>query len=168
MICEEVLGNLNGRLDDRKEVDYVDIELLQEHLGDEYILIVKTDEPNLISAYAECENEFSVLLNDDISAREAVVASDIIIGDYCSQTIEAVITDKPVIFTGIYESEKCALYGADIITQIGAKVAYDTSELIAEISSVDNFENKVYDKFKQKYFNGVSGKSSENIIDCLK
>ena len=148
--------------------DYVDIELLQEHLGDEYILIVKTDEPNLISAYAECENEFSVLLNDDISAREAVVASDIIIGDYCSQTIEAVITDKPVIFTGIYESEKCALYGADIITQIGAKVAYDTSELIAEISSVDNFENKVYDKFKQKYFNGVSGKSSENIIDCLK
>ena len=26
MICEEVLGNLNSGLDDRKEVDYVDIE----------------------------------------------------------------------------------------------------------------------------------------------
>ena len=54
MLVEKVIGNINDEQFKNSNIDYVDIELLQEHLGDEYILIVKTDEPNLFSAYAEC------------------------------------------------------------------------------------------------------------------
>lgn len=149
----------------RSTFDYVDIELLSEHFGDKYILLVKTDEFNLISAYAGSFGDFAILLDDSISAREAVVSSDIIIGDYCSQTVEAVLSVKPIIFTGIYQSAKCEISGADIIPKIGAEVAYDTHELIEKISVIDKFNPEVYKKFTEKYLGGCGQDTAKRIID---
>lgn len=147
--------------------DYIDIDLMRQKLENGYILLIKADEESVISAYAESEGGFAVLLGENISAREAVVASDVVIGDYCSELLEATLANKPIIFTGIYESEKCALDGAEIIAESGAEAAFDTVELIDKILSAEAFDKKVYDKFKKKYFGGADGESSKNIINSL-
>ena len=144
--------------------DYVDIDELRKSFSGEYILLVKADEPELISAYADKNDGFSVLCGEDISAREAVIASDIIIGDYSSQMIEAVLTKKPIVFTGIYESEKVDIRAEDIISQMGACVAFDSYELVEKISGIEKFDSAVYDKFINNYFFIKKEKAAKNII----
>ena len=140
--------------------DYVDIDALREKLSDEYILLVKTDEQNLISAYADSFKDFAVLLDENISAREAIIASDVVIGDYSSQVFEAAIAKKPIIFTGIYETEKSIYYPEEKISELGALIANDTEQLIDKILNIDNFDTKVYENFCDEYLGVTNGKSA--------
>ena len=144
--------------------DFLDIELLKEYLADEFILVVKTDNENIISAYADKNYEFSYLLDDNFSVREAISASDIIVGDYSSILLESAVAEKPIVFTGVYETEKCDIHLSNIIKTLKAPIANDTYDVISNILSVEKFDKMMYDEFIKKYFSGCDGNCAKKIL----
>lgn len=144
--------------------DYIDFKALKESLNDEYILIVKCDEVEFVRDYAKRESSFLYLADENLSERELILSNDIVIGDFSSYIFEAIANNKPVIFTGLYESEKSITSSKKLAEESGAKVADDTYELIGEIKNISEFSPNVYEKFNKKYFSGFDGNSTEKII----
>lgn len=145
--------------------NYIDIDYLQEKIGDEYSLLVKTDDDNMICAFADRNDGFSYLLDENISTREAAVSADVIVGDYQSEIIETMLLNKPIIFTGFYEPEKCEIMPEETIKEMGALVAFDTFDLVSKIKDLENFEALVYDSFKEKYFDGCNKDIVQRILE---
>ncbi|MBQ5590414.1 MAG: CDP-glycerol glycerophosphotransferase family protein, partial [Clostridia bacterium] len=151
----------------RSTFDYVDIDLIKKYLAKDYVLFVKTEEQNLISAYANAQDDFCVLLGEDISAREAIAVSDVIIGDYSSIMVESALCEKPIIFTGIYENAKCEISGAKVAAKMGVQVAADSYELIEKIENSKDFDVDIYKPFVKKYLGKHKECRAENIIKYL-
>ena len=143
--------------------DFVDFKALKEQLSDEYILLIKADDSDFAGCF-ETNDDFAQLLDDNISAREALSCCDVIIGDYSSIILESAILKKPIIFTGVYESEKCCLPLDAINKELKAEIANDTFDLISLISQTDKFSDDTYDEFIGKYFSIEPGKTSAQKI----
>ncbi|MBQ4155857.1 MAG: CDP-glycerol glycerophosphotransferase family protein, partial [Clostridia bacterium] len=84
--------------------DFVDLSVLKNYFANDYILLVKTDDKTLLDSY-KTDDEFVFALDENISAREAIVASDVIIGDYSSIILESTLAQKPIVLTGVYTCE---------------------------------------------------------------
>ncbi len=143
--------------------DFVDFKALKEKLQDEYILLVKCEENDFAGCF-ETNDEFIHLLDDSISAREALICSDVIIGDYSSIMLESAILKKPIIFTGVYEGEKCCLPLDEINQKLNAEIADDTFELVSLISNTTEFDGDVFDEFIAEYFSTDHGKTNAQKI----
>lgn len=155
------------KIDDSKNstFDFVDINLLKQRLADDYILLIKSsEESKFVSLFAD-NNDFCALLDESISVREAICASDIVIGDLSSEIMESFAAEKDVVITGDYKSSKYSEFGSKIAEMLLPFTANDTYELIGMILSVDKQDKSVYSKIAEDYFGGCkNGRSSESII----
>lgn len=144
--------------------DYIDFKALRESLSDEYILVTECDTPKFVRDYAKSESGFVYLADGSMSVRELIIVSDIVIGDFSSYIFEAIANEKPVIFTGLYESEKALVSHKKLASRSGAVVADDSYELISAIKNISAFSSKRYKEFNKKYFSGFKGNTAERII----
>jgi len=142
--------------------DFVDLSVLKNYFANDYILLVKTDDKTLLDSY-KTDDEFVFALDENISAREAIVASDVIIGDYSSIILESTLAQKPIVLTGVYTCEKCEMMPDDMLKNSNIKVANDTNDIV-EFLLDDGFEEDSYDEFINKYLKNANKNCAERII----
>lgn len=141
---------------DNRDYEFLlNVEALQESLGDDYIVISK--EHTFL-------NEHKMIY--DIETQELLLISDCVITDYSSVIFDAVAIDIPVILyctdfdkyqnsRGVYES---------VWMDLEDLVINDIDELIKKIKNID-FSGNVYEKLKRKYcYNNYYQKDLSEII----
>ena len=149
----------------------LEMDKLQEALGDEYILLVRThyfvaDKMNLESYKGFA---FDVSKYDDIA--ELYLISDILITDYSSVFFDFANLRRPILFY-TYDLEKYenVLRGfyIDIHSEVPGPLLKTTDEVIDSIIHIEDLKEEYaskYDEFYDRFCGIEDGNASKRIID---
>ncbi|MDQ0269118.1 CDP-glycerol glycerophosphotransferase (TagB/SpsB family) [Cytobacillus purgationiresistens] len=148
---------------------HLDISLMVEHLGEEYVLLLKlhpavkgqyTLPEHLSDSVIDCSGLFKV--------NDLLFVSDYLITDYSSIPFEYAILEKPMIFFpyDIESYEKERGFWQDYTEFVPGPVAFHTQEII-DILLNQSFDYEEIRKFKEEWNEYSQGKSSENLVNTL-
>ena len=140
----------------------------KKHFEKDYVLLVKTNDKTLFESYKNHNDGFVFVADENISTRQAVLAGDIIIGDFSPEILEATLSQKPIILTGVYTSDKCEVLPEEIIFKTGLCVDNDTNDIVEKIKNADDFDKNSYDEFINEYLNGANKNRTKNVFEFLK
>ena len=150
-------------------MEFLDLQILKEALGDEYFIIM-----NLMPRSKNSTNimeipDFAVNITKNMYLREAIIAADIIIGDYRDTLFEATLTDKPIFITSrdkIDITRKETYFDfEDIIPGVEVRCEED---LISKLHDIEHYDYTNSRNFREKYLTYCDGKSSQRIYDYIK
>ncbi|MDO4383026.1 MAG: CDP-glycerol glycerophosphotransferase family protein [Eubacteriales bacterium] len=157
------------RSKESKYMEFLDLSVLQEALGDEYFVIMNLspkakDSSNIVEIPG-----FAVNVTKKMYLREAIAAADIVIGDYRDALFEATLIDKPVFITSSDKnaiSKKTTYFDyEDIIPGVEVQSEED---LIAKIRAIEHYDYTNSRIFREKYLTYCDGKSSNRVYDYIK
>lgn len=147
--------------------ELLDLAYLKEHLGDEYVILVNTED-NKIANTVNIAG-FAKRLTKRMSIRGQFAVADIIIGDYRDIVFEAILTNKPVFLTSkdypVTGFRKNNLFRYEEFAK--GRVIADAAELVDAIQNIDSYDFAGYHGFKQKYLTYCDGKSSERLYNYM-
>lgn len=157
------------RSEKSKYMEFLDLYMLKEALGDEYFIIMnlmpKSKNSNNISEIPG----FAVNITKNMYLRESIIAADIVIGDYRDTLFEATLTDKPIFVTSrdkIDITKKVTYFDfEDIIPGVEVRCEED---LINKIRDIEHYDYTNSRNFRKKYLTYCDGKSSQRIYDYIK
>lgn len=146
-----------------------DIELLHQHLGEEYVLITKLHPfiNETMHIPKGCE-DFVLDLSHEREINDLLFVTDILITDYSSVCFEASLLNKPMIFFAYdleeYIASRDFYYPYESF--VPGPIARSTGEIL-EIIQNDNFDIEKLQEFKNTFFDHFDGKSTERVVDQL-
>ena len=155
-------------------LEMLDLELLKELIGDEYVVIVRINKGQILH---DTINEldvpnFSKLINTGIGIRELMSTCDIVVGDYNDTFFETPIIRKPAFATTTdYErfiSKSNYSYHINMYDQYQFCPVIKTSyELADHLKNIDNYDFTKMDEFKEKYLTKCDGHSVERLANYI-
>lgn len=159
-----------GRVAKAKTPNVLNLEMLYEAFGDEYVVIMKhhplvRKRPKISE---ELLNNFAVDFTDDMSIESLICVSDICISDYSSLIFEYSLFERPMIFLAhdleTFFDWRGFYYDYDELTP--GPIFSTNEEIIDYISNIDSRFNKqeVID-FRNKFMSACDGHATERIIE---
>ena len=158
-----------GRVVRATTPDEFDLALLQEELGDEYILLQKHHPivkqlPEIPAAYGD----FTQDVTDDFSIEELICVSDICISDYSSLIFEYALFERPMIFFAYDLAEfndwRGFYYDYDEMTP--GPIYTTTEEIVDYIANVNTrFDKEEMHTFREKFMRDCDGQATKRIMD---
>jgi CDP-glycerol glycerophosphotransferase (TagB/SpsB family) len=143
----------------------IDLERIQEKLGEEYVVMYKLH-PSLINT-SLCNNEKVINVNNRDLYRVFSVA-DILITDYSSIVFDFSILEKPMIFytpdLKEYKEERGFYY--DYESFVPGPVCFN-EEAVVEAIKNNNFNMDKVKKLKEGFFDYKDGESTSRIVDHI-
>ena len=160
----------NGQNTAHYNFDKLDLRLMKERLGNEYVLVMKLhpfikDLPVLGEEY----KDFVLDLSHEREINDLLLVSDILITDYSSVCFEYALLNRPMIFF-VYDLEGY-IASRDFYYPYEAFVPgpiVRTSEELVNVITNEAFEVEKLEKFRDKFFDHLDGKSTERVVDLLK
>ena len=145
----------------------LDLKLMQEKLGDEYVVLLRT---HYFIADAVDLTEFEGFAfnfsdYDDIS--ELYLISDYLITDYSSVFFDYANLKRPMLFfTYDLEKYRDILRGfyIDIEEELPGPLLFTTEEIIEALKNIDEIEEEYREKYKVFYENIVHGKMDKHLV----
>lgn len=158
-----------GHIAEAKAPDALDMRLLKEHLGDEYVLLIK-HHPFVKRRPAipqGCES-FAFDVSDQLSIEAAMAAADVCVSDYSSLVFEYSLLNRPVAFFAYdradYDDWRGFYYDYDEMTP--GPIFTTTEELADWIEHLDErFDPAEVAAFREKFMGACDGHATERIVD---
>ena len=159
----------NGQKTAHYDFEKLDLKLLKEHLGDEYMIIMKLHP--FIKNVPEIKDEFKDFIIDLSQEREIndlLFVADILITDYSSVCFEYSLLNRPMIFFAYDLEEYIASrdFYYPYKSFVPGPIAKNTKDII-EIIESQNFEKEKLESFREKFFDHFDGKSTKRVVDML-
>ena len=167
------IPKVRKRMDQKNWFEFLDIEKLKELLkGNYFILIDVGSDKRLLS---ECINPIEIkgfceINRSKVSARECMLAADIIMGDYRNEMIECALLHKPVFSTG-YDYENYIKQGnvvSEILEDFPYPIVSCAEELFESIKNLDQYNYAPITKFIEKYLTYCDGKTASRFMTYFK
>lgn len=148
----------------------LDLKLMQEQLGDEYVVLLRTHYfiASALDLTGMEDFAYNFCSYNDIS--ELYLVSDIIITDYSSVFFDYANLKRPMLFyTYDLEKYRDVLRGfyIDIEEELPGPLLFTTQEVIdavRDIASINKTYAAKYDVFYEKYCGWEDGHASENVV----
>ncbi len=149
----------------------LDLELLKNRLGEDYIILLRTH--YFIADHLDLEDlkDFAYNLSSYDDIAELYLISDILITDYSSVFFDFGNLRRPILFY-MYDLEKYrdVLRGfyIDIEEELPGPILTTTEEVLQAITNIEQTEEKFLDKythFYQKYCSWEEGNASEKVVN---
>lgn len=159
-----------GRVAKAKSPNVLDLNMLYEALGDEYVVIMKHHP--LVRKRPEIPEEligsFAVDFTDDMSIESLLCVSDICISDYSSLIFEYSLFERPMIFLAHDLDEffdwRGFYYDYDELTP--GPIVSTNEEIIDYVKNIDvNFDKQEVIDFRNKFMSSCDGNATQRIID---
>lgn len=143
----------------------IDLDILAERLGPEYIIMYKM---HPISKYEKCEKNCNIINVCNESLYKLFAISDMLVTDYSAIMYDYLILEKPIyFFTPDLEEyiEERGIYW-DYKNYVPGKVCYSDEEL-AKAIIFEEYSIEKIKKLKEDFFDYLDGKSTKRIGDFL-
>lgn len=151
----------------------LDLQMLKEKLGDEYVIILRThyfiadslDVTGLEGFAYNCSKY------DDIS--ELYLISDLLITDYSSVFFDYSNLKRPMLFfTYDLEKYRDVLRGfyIDIEEELPGPMLFTTEEVVTAVKNIDKLQvkyQKKYDAFYEKFCAWEDGNASKRVVEAV-
>ncbi len=152
---------------------HLDLKRMQERLGEEYVVLLRTHYFIADSIDVSSFNGFAYNLSkyDDIS--ELYLISDILITDYSSVFFDYANLKRPMLFyTYDLEKYRDILRGFyfDIEELVPGPLLYTTESVIDAILNIDEISREYkqrYDEFYQRFCGWEDGHAAENVVKSV-
>ncbi|WLV24152.1 CDP-glycerol glycerophosphotransferase family protein [Aciduricibacillus chroicocephali] len=152
----------------------MDLEKMQEELGDEYVLLLRMHVVVSSKVIIEEEQrEFVKNVSSYPDIQELMLAADLMITDYSSVMFDFANTDKPLLFfTYDLENYRDHLRGfyIDFEEEAPGPLLNDTDELIAAIEHIDETKQQYaskYEQFQKKFCQLEDGAAASRVVDRI-
>ena len=154
-----------GRLMDGLHDGYINLDKIQQSLGDEYILLYKMHpllEDKIIS------NHKDVICCNGMSIKRLFSVTDILISDYSAIILDFSIFMKPMIFyvPDLEEYRNDVGLFVDYEKEMPGPICKSEDEVIKIIED-NRFDYKKIEAFKNKFFKYQDGKSLGRVIHLI-
>ena len=156
-------------------MDILDLELLQQLIGDDYVVAVQFNKKQVPDVYWNTIEipGFSKRITKGIGLRELMVASDIIVGDYRDTFFEAPLLKKPLYSTA-YDYEdyikknnmKCR--ANEFEEFLFCPVISSSKDLAEQLTILDEYDYTQQERFVGKMLTWCDGHSIDNVINYIK
>ncbi len=149
----------------------LDLDKMQERLGDEYVIVLRTHYFIADSLDLKKYGSFAVngTKHDDIA--ELYLISDILITDYSSVFFDYANLKRPMLFfTYDFEKYRSVLRGFyfDMEQELPGPLLYESDEVIEAIEHIDEIEakyKKQYGVFYDKYCGWENGSATKQVVE---
>ena len=160
-----------GRVASAKGPSKLDLSLMYEHLGEEYIVLIKHHPfVKSLPEIAEPYRTFAFDVTHDLSIEDLICVSDICISDYSSLIFEYSLFGRPLILFA-YDLEDYFDWRGfyyDYFEMAGGPVLYTTEEIVDYISDIEEkFDREKLTSFREKFMSSCDGHSTERILDYI-
>lgn len=164
---------LVGKIEKNIEKLVEDISIINEHIGEEYELIVKLH--TLQYKFIKGNDKFKQikLIPDYMDVNEVLSVVDILITDYSSIFFDFLITGKPIIYY-MYDKDK---YFEEIGSYIDLEnerlpgpICKNVNQVIEAIGDIDNYNKNyegIYKIYQNKYCSNLKGNNTKKIVDYI-
>ena len=163
------IPSLRIREHSQRYFELLDIEVLQKHLGDEYVVVINTG--NNQKMVELCPNTleiegFSKLINDKIRLRELMITADVIVGDYRDAMFESVLLERPAYFTGFdYEKKQTDVnIMRDFSRTQPFPIVRTAEELAQALKHIESYDFAPLHEFRDNYLTYCDGHVGERIV----
>ena len=143
---------------------YLDLKGIEKQCADKYnLLVVSNEQGDIISRFAESLSSFAYNGYGIVTQREAMAVADIIIGDCTGTLLEGSLTGKPLFISSPYKAKTdgTALFSDE--DMLPCPLVRDGYSLGAYLNQTVEYDFKKLNAFKDKYFGGCDGHSTEKI-----
>ena len=160
-------------LEDAKYGLELDLNLLIESLGDEYVILIRTH--YLISNNLNLDDfrDFALNVSDYEDIAELFLISDLLITDYSSVFFDFANLKRPILFYTYdleeYENELRGFY-IDIKTEVPGPLLKTTEEVLDAICHIDEISEEYsqrYDEFYDRFCSLDDGNASKRIVEAV-
>ena len=160
-----------GRIAEATAPDALDLRLLQERLGNEYVLLIK-HHPFVKQRPAiprGCEG-FAFDVTDQLGIDAAMVAADVCVSDYSSLVFEYSLLDRPMAFFAYdradYDDWRGFYYDYDEMTP--GPIFSTTEELVDWVEHLDErFDASEVAAFRERFMSACDGHATERIVAAM-
>ena len=154
-----------------------DVRRISRALSEEYAVGVRTiDVPKGTDVKEKYKDQLGLsetcfYVHGQFTTREAMIAADIIVGDYYELFFESMLMDKPVFaytydyLTQLKDTENLTI-PIDIFEN--APSFCSAEEFLSAIRNIDTYDYSWMKQFRSTYFSFCDGHSSERFYDAIK
>ena len=159
----------NGKNSGYYPTELFDVNALYEALGEEYAIIVKhhpfVHNRNTIDSKYQ---DYIIDLSTNSELNDLLFITDLLVTDYSSVVFEASLLEIPMLFYGFDLEQYIATRGFyyEFETFVPGKIVYHFDELIEAVKKGD-FESEKIAPFRDRFFDGKDGKSSQRTVDLI-
>lgn len=157
---------------DKNWLNILDIETLQSHLNEDYVIIIWMKESTKNTYNKLAINDFSTVFHKEMDARELMSCCDIIVGGYIDEFFEAPILHKPAFLDcsnekGYLNSANAAFSDYNIEDLQFCPKIHSSQELVKWINKIDQYDYSRMDVFREKYLGKCDGHSLERVVNAI-
>lgn len=159
----------NGKNTGYYPVELFDVNKLYEELGKEYAIVIKhhpfVKNRNPIQ---EEYKDYIIDLSKNSELNDLLFVTDVLITDYSSVVFEASLLNIPMLFYVFDLEQYIATRGFyyEYETFVPGKIVYHFDEISNAIKN-DNLEQEKIEPFKNRFFDGKDGKSTQRTVDLI-
>ncbi|MDO4344848.1 MAG: CDP-glycerol glycerophosphotransferase family protein [Eubacteriales bacterium] len=160
-----------GRVAHGQAPDRLDIPMMREALGEDYVLLIKQHPlvRNAPEIPADCAS-FALDVTDKMSIDDLLCVSDICISDYSSLVFEYSLFERPMIFFAYDLDEYFDWRGFYYdYYEMAPGPIYDTTEQIVHyIQNIDTeFDRRRVADFRNKFMSACDGHATDRILELI-
>lgn len=160
-----------GRVASAKTPDVLDLNLMHEKLGREYVVLFKhhpfvKKRPEIPEEFSE----FAIDMTQDMSIEDLLCVSDICISDYSSLVFEYSLFSRPMIFLAYDLDEYFDWRGFyyDYKDFVPGPILTNTEDVVSYIADIDNqFDREKVVAFREKFMSACDGHATERIMQLV-
>lgn len=149
----------------------LDLDLLKEQLGDEYVVLLRTHHyiADALDTTGLEDFAFNLSKYDDIS--EVYLISDICITDYSSVFFDFANLKRPLLFyTYDLDKYRDVLRGfyIDMETELPGPLVYTSEEVVDKIKNIDKLTAEYqqrYDQFYERFCSWEDGNAAKRVVE---
>ena len=160
-----------GNVSSAQAPDALDIAMMAEQLGDDYILLIKhhpviKNRPEI----PESARTFAFDVTDDMEIEELLCTCDLCISDYSSLIFEYSLFERPLVFFA-YDLEEYGdwrgfYYDYDELTP--GPVVRTTQEVVQYIKETEKgFDPEIIRAFRNKFMSACDGHATDRLIELV-
>lgn len=159
----------NGKNTGYYPTELFDVNTLYEALGEEYAIIIKhhpfVQNRNKVDKKYK---DYIIDLSTNSELNDLLFVTDLLVTDYSSVVFEASLLKVPMLFYGFDLEQYIATRGFyyEFETFVPGKIVYHFEELIQAVQNGD-FETEKIEAFRDRFFDGKDGKSSQRTADLI-
>jgi CDP-ribitol ribitolphosphotransferase len=155
-----------GYSDEKRPHQGLDAKLLRERLGEDFVIVHKTH-PVFAKELVDAAG-YDVVIGVEFDINELFAVTDVLITDYSSSIFEYALMRKPLVLLvddlESYEADPGFYldFERDMIGELAR-----TSEQVAEIISLGNYDVASYEPFLARHCSNDDGHASERLVGFL-
>ena len=178
-ICPQSIGKkvmlyaptFRGSVGNAKAPEALDLSLLKETLGEEWVLLIKQHPVVKVRPQIPKEAvDFAFDVSDDFVIEELLCVSDVCISDYSSLVFEYSLFERPMLFFAFdfeeYGDWRGFYYDYDTMTP--GPVVRTTEEIVDYVQHLEErFDKEEVVRFKERFMSACDGHATERILELI-